>query len=59
MALTENKELLQIVFDSVSNGIAVLQAIYDDHGSVEDFSILLLNAHILSWTGDIAFRVPA
>jgi PAS domain S-box-containing protein len=56
MELIENKDLFQAVFDSAANGIAVLQAIYDDKGKVEDFSILLLNKYILNWTGDTDYK---
>src|SRR3954466_5094905 len=56
MELTGNKDLFQTVFDSSSNGIAVLQSIYDEKGEVEDFLILLLNAHTLNWIGDVDYK---
>lgn len=56
MNLTHNKDILQTVFDSASNGIAVMQAIYDDKGSVIDFTVLLFNKYTLNWIGDIEYQ---
>ncbi|MGO4770372.1 PAS domain S-box protein [Flavobacterium sp. W22_SRS_FK3] len=56
MKLTENKDLFQTVFNSASNGIAVIQSFYNDEGKIEDFSILLLNTYILDWIGDIDYK---
>ena len=56
MEVTGNKDLFQTVFDSAANGIGVLQPVYDDKGSVEDFSILLLNKFILNWIGDTDYK---
>ena len=56
MEITENKVLFQTVFDSASNGIAVLQPAYSDTGIKEDFSILLLNAYTFRWIGDIEYK---
>jgi PAS domain S-box-containing protein len=49
-------DLLQAVFDSSPNGIAVMQNIYNKNGKVEDFSILLFNAYTLNWIGDIDYK---
>lgn len=49
-------DLLQAVFDSAPNGIAVLQNIYDKNGKVEDFAILLFNAYTLNWIGDVEYK---
>lgn len=43
MELTENKNLFQTIFDSASNGIALITSINDEDGKVIDFSIVLLN----------------
>src|SRR6218665_2164522 len=56
MDLTENKDLLQTVFDSAPNGIAVMQSVYNEKGRVEDFNILLFNAYTLNWIGDIDYK---
>ncbi len=56
MDLTENTDLFQTVFDSAANGIGVLQAVYDDKGSVDDFSVLLLNRYLLNWIGDKEYK---
>ncbi len=56
MKFTENTELLQTVFDSASNGIAVMQPVYNGKGRVEDFSILLFNKYTLNWIGDIDYK---
>lgn len=49
-------DLLQAVFDSAQNGIAVLKAIYNAKGVVEDFSVLLLNAYMLNLIGEIEYK---
>ncbi|PWB22394.1 PAS domain-containing protein [Flavobacterium sp. HTF] len=56
MDLTENKDLFQTVFNSASNGIAVMQPVYNDKGRVEDFSILLFNNYIFKWIGDTDYK---
>ena len=56
MELAENKDLFQTVFDSASNGIAVMQSIYNDKGRVEDFSIILFNTYTLKWIGDTDYK---
>lgn len=56
MKLTENKDLFQTVFNSASNGIAVMQPLYDNKGKMEDFSILLFNTYNLNWIGDIDYK---
>lgn len=56
MELTENEGLFQIIFDSVANGIAAMQPVYSDTGSIEDFSILLFNKYILKWVGDVDYK---
>lgn len=56
MELSRNKDLFQTVFDSASNGIAVMQSVYNDQGKVIDFSILLFNAYTLNWIGDIDYK---
>lgn len=48
--------ILQTVFDSAPNGIAVMEAISDKAGKVEDFSILLFNAYTLNWIGNIDYK---
>ncbi|MBS7229394.1 PAS domain-containing protein [Flavobacterium psychroterrae] len=52
----ENKDLFQTVFNSSSNGIAVMQSLYNDKGEIEDFLILLLNAYTFKWIGDIDYK---
>lgn len=54
--LLETSDLLQAVFDSAPNGIAVMQAVYDSTGKVEDFAILLFNAYTLNWIGDTDYK---
>lgn len=56
MELTENKDLFETVFNSASNGISVMQSIYNNKGKVEDFSILLFNTFTLKWIGDIDYK---
>jgi PAS domain S-box-containing protein len=56
MELTENKDLFQTVFNSASNGIAVMQSLYNDKGKIEDFSILLFNTYTLKWIGDVEYK---
>lgn len=56
MEFTENKDLFQTVFNSASNGIAVMQNVYDDKGKVKDFYILLLNNFALNWIGDLDYK---
>ena len=54
--IQDAKGLLQAVCASAPNGIAVMQAVYDDRGDVEDFTILLFNDFTLSWIGDIEYK---
>jgi len=62
MLINESKELkdsnkiLQAVFDSAPNGIAVMENIYDEEGRVEDFAILLFNAYTVNWIGDLDYK---
>lgn len=56
MDITENKDILQTVFDSASNGIAVMQSLYDNTGQVEDFTILLFNDYTRRWIGDLDYK---
>lgn len=56
MKLIKNKDLFQAVFNSASNGIAVIQPFYNDKGKIEDFSILLFNTYTLTWIGDIEYK---
>lgn len=56
MELTENKDLLQTVFDSASNGIAVLEPVYDANHKVTDFLILLMNKHTHNWIGNVDYK---
>ncbi|MDJ1469537.1 PAS domain-containing protein [Xanthocytophaga flava] len=44
--LQENKDLLQSVFDSSSNGISVLKAVRDAEDAIIDFDYLLVNKTI-------------
>ena len=54
--LKENKDLLQTVFDTAPNSISVMQTIYNDEGSVEDFTLLMLNAFTLNVVGDVDYK---
>lgn len=56
MDIIENPALFQTVFDSASNGIAVLQPIVEKNGTVADFTILLLNAYALKRIGNIGYK---
>ncbi|RFS17125.1 PAS domain-containing sensor histidine kinase [Emticicia sp. C21] len=56
MELIENKDLLQTVFDSAPNGIAVMRSVYNEKGRVEDFSILLFNAYTFNWIGETDYK---
>lgn len=56
MELTDGKNLFQTIFDSASNGIALMQSIYDENGKVEDFLVVLLNAHNLGWIGNRDYK---
>lgn len=56
MGLTEDKDLFQTIFDSAPNGIALMQPLHDEKGSVEDFSILLFNSYTFNWIGDIDYK---
>src|ERR1700754_2555130 len=56
MGLTENTDLFQTIFDSASNGIALMQCVYNEKNRVEDFSILLFNTYTLNWIGDIEYK---
>ena len=56
MKLTENNDLFQTVFNSASNGIAVLQSVYNDKNRVVDFSTLLFNSYTFKWIGDIDYK---
>lgn len=56
MEFIENKDFLQAVFDSASNGIAVMRPVYDDNNRIEDFIILLFNEYTLNWIGNIDYK---
>lgn len=51
MELLENKDLFQTIINASSNGIAVLQPIYNDTGKIDDFLILLSNSYMLNLAG--------
>lgn len=52
MELTEDKALLQALFDSASNGIVVLQPEYNEAAVPVDFTIQLCNYTAQNWVGD-------
>lgn len=56
MDLIENKDLFQTIFNSASNGIAVMQSIYDSKDKIEDFVILVLNTSALDKIGEIDYK---
>ncbi|OXB17898.1 PAS domain S-box protein [Flavobacterium reichenbachii] len=56
MELLENKNLFEAVFNSVSNGIIVMQSVYNDKGTIEDFSLLFLNSSALNLIGNIDYK---
>ncbi|RZJ53160.1 MAG: PAS domain S-box protein [Flavobacterium sp.] len=56
MKIIENKDLFQTVFNSVPNGIAVMQFVYNDKNKIEDFSVLLFNNYTINWIGDIDYK---
>lgn len=47
---------MQIAFDAASNGIAVMQCIYDNEQRVRDFSVVLLNASLLRQLGNTEYK---
>ena len=49
--LKENKDLLQTVFDASPNSISVYEILYNEHGKVYDFKILILNTFTLKTIG--------
>lgn len=51
-ALRENKELLQSVFDSTTNTIAVLKPIYNEETIIDDFEIVFANRNSLPFYPD-------
>jgi PAS domain S-box-containing protein len=55
MDITENKALFRTVFDSASNGIAVLQPVYDETDTINNFKILLFNAYNRRLINDIEY----
>jgi len=55
MEIKENN-LFQTVVNAVPNGITVMQILYDDNGSAEDFSVLFFNTGILNWIGNINYK---
>ena len=50
MDLLQNTALFQNILNTASNGIAVLQSLYNNHNRIEDFSTLLLNSYLLKRT---------
>ena len=54
--LQDTADLLQSVFDSAPNGIAVMQPAYDEKGKVTDFAIVLFNAYTHNWIGNINYK---
>lgn len=56
MDLIYNENLFHTVFDSASNGIAVLESVYNQEGKVEDFTVLLFNEFTRTWIGDLDYK---
>lgn len=59
-ALRENRELLQSVFSSTTNTIAVLKPVYKEQSSVQDFEIVFANKDSLPYhegTNPVGVRV--
>lgn len=56
MELKEHKDLLKIVFDSATHGIAVMQPVYTPEGRIHDLSVLLLNKHLLKLIGPVDYQ---
>lgn len=54
--LKDSKDLLQTVYDSAPNGIAVMQTEYDNKGNPEDFTILMFNEYTLNWIGEREYK---
>lgn len=55
-SLQETANLLQTVFDSAPNGIAIMHPSYNSQGELEDFTIALFNTYTLNWIGDIEYK---
>lgn len=56
MELLENKDLFQSIFNSASNGIAVLQPIYNEKSKIEDFLVLVSNSYMLKLTETLVYK---
>lgn len=56
MEITDNPSLFQTVFNTASNGIGVLKPIYATDGTVEDFTILLLNPVTIKRLGNTDYK---
>lgn len=56
MTSAQHHDLLQTVFDTVTNSIVVLQPIADEKQSIIDFSIVLLNAHAIEQLSDKNYK---
>ncbi len=54
--LKDTTNILQAVFDSAPNGIAIMHPAYNTEGRVEDFTIELFNAYTRNWIGDIEYK---
>lgn len=54
--IQETRSLLQAVYDSAPNGIAVMQPVYDRQGAIEDFIVLLFNESTRAWIGNIDYK---
>jgi len=57
MELLDNKDLFQTIFNAASNGIAIMQPIYNDKNRIEDFLILLSNSYLVDLTDSIDNKV--
>ncbi len=51
--LTQNNDLLQTVFDTVEQGIAVFKTLYEPDGSIQDFLFLRINKVMQELYGDL------
>lgn len=56
MELQNNLNLFETVFNAAPNGIAVLKPLYNNQNRIQDFSILLLNAAMISWVKDANYK---
>lgn len=56
MELQNNLNLFETVFNAAPNGIAVLKSLHNNKNRIQDFSILLLNAAMVSWVKDVNYK---